>query len=178
MKQAENHTIYTIGHSTHSFAEFLEMLRSFDIKILVDIRSMPGSRKFPQFDQENLKTTMEKSGIHYIHLSNLGGRRKPKKDSKNTRWNNPSFTGYADYMETEEFKKGIEELKHIALEQNTAIMCSEAVWWRCHRSMVSDYLKVKNWNVLHIITTSKAQEHKYTSPARIVDDCVFYSDEN
>lgn len=178
MKQATTAPlIYTIGHSTHSLAEFLEMLRSFDIKILADIRSMPGSRKFPQFDQENLKTAMEKAGIHYIYLSNLGGRRKPKKDSKNTRWNNPSFRAYADYMETEDFKNAIDQLKHIALKQNTAIMCSEAVWWRCHRSMVSDCLKAQKWTVLHIMTAAKVQDHKYTSPARIVGNSVFYSDE-
>lgn len=178
MKQVSKYTIYTIGHSTHSLAEFIKMMKSFDIKILADIRSMPGSRKFPQFDQDSLKISMEEAGISYIHLISLGGRRKAKKDTKNTRWNNPSFRGYADYMETEEFRSAIKELENIASEKNTVIMCSEAVWWRCHRSMISDSLKAKHWTVLHIMAIGKIQEHRYTSPARIVDGCVFYSDEN
>ena len=178
MKKPGTHTIYTIGHSTRSLASFLDMLQSFDIKILADIRSLPGSRKFPQFDKENLKISLEEAGTQYIHLADLGGRRKVKKDSKNNRWNNDSFRGYADYMETEEFESAILKLEHIALEQPTAYMCSEAVWWRCHRSMVSDYLKAKGWTVLHIMATGKVQEHKYTALARIVYDNVFYSDEN
>ena len=178
MKKPGTHTIYTIGHSTRSFAEFLDILQSFDIKILADIRSLPGSRKFPQFDKENLKISLEEAGTQYIHLADLGGRRKVKQDSKNNRWNNDSFKGYADYMETKEFESAILKLEPIALEQPTAYMCSEAVWWRCHRSMVSDYLKAKGWTVLHIMATGKVQEHKYTAPARIVDDNVLYSDEN
>ena len=174
----ETPTIYTIGHSTHSLADFLDMLRSFDIKVLADIRRLPGSRKFPQFDQENLNLSLAEAGIQYLHLADLGGRRKANKDSKNNRWNNESFRGYADYMETEEFENAVVKLEQIALEQPTAYMCSEAVWWRCHRSMVSDYLKAKGWKVLHIMATGKVQEHKYTSPARIVDDNVVYFDEN
>jgi len=178
MNKLETHTIYSIGHSTRSLDEFLNMLRSFDIKILTDIRSLPGSRRFPQYNMENLKTSLEEIGVQYIHLADLGGRRKVKKDSKNNLWNNDSFRGYADYMETEEFENAIVKLEHIALEQPTAYMCAEAVWWRCHRSMVSDYLKAKGWAVLHIMATGKVQEHKYTSPARIVDGNVFYYNEN
>ena len=103
MNKPGTHTIYTIGHSTRSLASFLDMLQSFGIKILADIRSLPGSRKFPQFEKENLKISLEEAGIQYIHLADLGGRRKVKKDSKNNRWNNDSFRGYADYMETEKF---------------------------------------------------------------------------
>lgn len=172
------HTIYTIGHSTRSLAEFLNMLQFFDIKILADIRSLPGSRKYPQFNKEDLKISLENAGIQYLHLADLGGRRKVKKGSKNNRWNNASFRGYADYMVTEEFKNAIVELEYIALDRPTAYMCSEAVWWKCHRSMVSDYLKAKGWMVLHIMAIKKVQEHKYTSPARIVDGNVLYSDEN
>lgn len=178
MNTLETHIIYTIGHSTRSLDEFLEMLHSFDIKILADIRSLPGSRRFPHFNQENLKISLEETGIKYIHLSDLGGRRKMKKDSKNNRWNNDSFRGYADYMETKEFQNAIMNLENIAWDQPTVYMCSEAVWWRCHRSMVSDYLQAKGWIVLHIMATGKVQEHKYTAPARIVDGNVLYSDEN
>ena len=177
MNKLETHTIYSIGHSTRSLDEFLNMLRSFNIKILTDIRSLPGSRRFPQYNMENLKTSLEEIGVQYIHLADLGERKKVKKDSKNNLWNNDSFRGYADYMETIEFANAIVKLEQIALEQPTAYMCSEAVWWRCHRSMVSDYLKAKGWAVLHIMAKGKVQEHKYTSPARIVDGNVFYSDE-
>ena len=169
--------IYTIGHSTHSIDDFLLMLHSFDIKLVADVRRFPGSRKFPQFDQENLKVSLEEAKIQYIHLVDLGGRRKANKDSKNNSWHNDSFKGYADYMETEAFKDAVKELERLGLEQNTAYMCSEAVWWRCHRSMISDYLKAKGWTVRHIMAIGKVQEHKYTSPARIVDGKVDYSDE-
>lgn len=170
--------IFTIGHSTHSLAEFLVMLQSLEIKILADIRSMPGSRKFPQFNMENLKISLTENGIQYIHLPDLGGRRKVKSDSKNNRWRNDSFRGYADYMETEKFKNAVVELEHLASSALTAYMCSESLWWRCHRSMVSDYLKARGWEVLHIMGVGKIQEHKYTSPARLVNNSVSYSDEN
>lgn len=178
MKNRKVHTIYTIGHSTHSLADFLDMLKSFEIEVLADIRGLPGSRKFPQFDKEELEISLEENGIHYLHLTDLGGRRRVKKDSRNTRWNNASFRGYADYMETPEFEKGMEELEKIAAEKPTAIMCAEAVWWRCHRSMISDYLKAKEWTVLHIMAAGKTQEHSYTSPARIADGKVVYFDED
>ena len=169
--------IYTIGHSTHTIEVFIAMLQSFDIKTIADIRRFPGSRKFPQFDQDNLKIALEQVGIQYISMLELGGRRKPHIDSKNTIWKNESFRGYADYMETMEFKNAVVKLEEIALQQTTAYMCSEAVWWRCHRSMVSDYLKAKDWNVLHIMGIDKVQEHKYTAPARIVGHNVFYTEE-
>jgi uncharacterized protein (DUF488 family) len=177
MKKQVSHTIYTIGHSTHTFTAFLTMLQSFDIKVLADIRSLPGSRKYPQFNKENLEMSLPEIGIVYMHLTDLSGRRKVKKSSKNTRWHNASFRGYADYMETKAFEKAIVELEKIAVKKPTAIMCAEAVWWRCHRSMVSDYLKVKDWRVLHIMTVGKLQEHKYTQPTEIIDGTLSYSDE-
>lgn len=170
--------IYTIGHSTHSLAEFLAMLDSFAIKTLVDVRSLPGSRKFPQFDQDNMELALAENGIHYRHLKSLGGRRKVHKDSKNIRWHHSAFRAYADYMETEEFEEGIKELVDIARQSTTAIMCAEALWWRCHRAMLSDYLKAKGWTVLHIMKVNKVEEHPYTSAARIEGDCVWYTDDN
>ena len=152
------------------------MLQSFSIKTLADIRRLPGSEKYPQFNQENLKASLETASIQYLHLTGLGGRRKVKKDSHNTRWNNSSFRGYADHMETKEFEEAIAALEEMAIKKPTAYMCSEAVWWRCHRSMVSDYLKAKGWLVLHIMSIGKAQEHRFTSPARVFEDHVFYSD--
>lgn len=178
MKTLENKTIFTIGHSTKTIEEFLDLLFSFDIKVLADIRRLPGSRKYPQFDQDNLRKSLEENGIEYIYIEELGGRRKVSPDSKNTTWRNKSFQGYADYMETESFENGVKELEKLALEKNTAMMCSEAVWWRCHRSIVSDYLKAKGWEVLHIMALGKATEHPYTAPARIIGNQVFYSEEN
>ena len=171
------YTIYSIGHSTHSIEKFTSMLKSFEIEVLVDVRSLPGSRKFPQYNQENLELSLQQNEIKYIYLKSLGGRRKVKKDSKNTKWRNVSFQAYADYMETAEFQKGLEELKTIAQEKITVYMCAEAVWWRCHRSMISDVLKAKDWNVLHIMAIGKANEHPYTSPARVEGEMVYYYDE-
>jgi uncharacterized protein (DUF488 family) len=167
-------TIYTIGHSTHCIEEFISMLQSFNIQVLVDVRSLPGSRKFPQFNAENLKVSVEEKNIQYIYMKNLGGRRKLDKDSKNDLWRNVSFRSYADYMETPEFEKAVIELEEIACQQTVAYMCAEAVWWRCHRSMISDYLKAKSWTVMHIMAEGKATEHPYTSPARVEGDQVYY----
>lgn len=178
MESSGQHIIYTIGHSTYSLDTFIQMLVSFDIQIVADIRSLPDSHKFPQFNKENLAISLERHSIQYIHMEALGGRRKVLRNSKNTRWHHPSFRGYADYMETEAFKDGIIELEKFALKASTAYMCAEAVWWRCHRSMISDYLKARGWKVMHIMSASKAEEHSYTSPARIVDNHVFYSDED
>lgn len=170
--------IYTIGHSTHSTEAFLAMLQSSGISVLADIRAFPGSRKFPQFDQENLELILKQNGIQYVHLKDLGGRRKINKESKNTRWRNASFRAYADYMETEGFANGIQRLQTIATRSPTAYMCSEAVWWRCHRALVSDYLKAKGWTVLHIMGVHKTEAHRYTSAARVIGDRLSYADED
>jgi uncharacterized protein (DUF488 family) len=167
--------IYTIGHSTHTLEEFVVMLKSFNIELLADIRSFPGSRKFPHFNKENLAASLAEKNIEYIHLKNLGGRRKVNPDSCNTGWRVAAFRGYADYMETENFKKAIEELEKIASQKRVAYMCAEAVWWRCHRSLVSDYLKNEGWTVLHIMDVGKSTEHPYTSPAKIIDGKLDYS---
>lgn len=172
----QNHRIvWTIGHSTHTIEEFMEMLQSFSIEEVVDVRHFPGSRKFPQFNKEALRDALVKNEIRYEHIEALGGRRKAQVNSKNTSWRHPAFRGYADYMETEFFHDGIDRLKEIALKNRTAYMCSEAVWWRCHRSMISDFLKAEGWVVFHIISTGKAKEHPFTEPARIVDGRLSYT---
>ncbi len=171
----QHKNIWTIGHSTHSLGEFIDMLKSFQIEVVADVRSFPGSRKFPQFNKESLEVSLSESGFRYVHLKNLGGRRKVNPNSKNTAWRHPAFRGYADYMETETFREGIKALEDIAIRQRTAYMCSEAVWWRCHRSMVSDYLKAEGWKVMHIMNVEKVDEHPYTQPARIVDGRLNYS---
>lgn len=177
MKESKkNKVIWTIGHSTRTFEELLEMLRSFKIEMVADIRSFPGSRKFPRFNKEILQHTFPENGIEYIHIKKLGGRRKVNPDSKNTAWRVLAFRAYADYMETDEFKQGIKELEEIAKEKRTAYMCSEAVWWRCHRSMVSDYLKANGWKVMHIMDVGKEEEHPFTAPARIVNGMLTYAE--
>jgi len=167
-------TIWTIGHSTRTFEEFVAILHSFGIELVADIRSYPGSRKFPQFNKEELEISLPQNNIRYIHLKNLGGRRKVNPDSKNTSWRHLAFRGYADYMETPAFKEGIVELEKLSLNHHTALMCSEALWWRCHRSMVSDYLKVHGWQVMHIMGFGKEKEHPYTSPGIIIKGELSY----
>jgi uncharacterized protein (DUF488 family) len=174
MSHTQQSVIWTIGHSTHSFDEFLAMLRSFQIERLVDIRSFPGSRRYPHFNKESLHVSMPEAGVIYTHIVELGGRRKAKPNSKNTAWRLDAFKGYADYMETDDFRNGIKQLEVLGLAQRTAYMCSEAVWWSCHRALVSDYLKVQGWTVMHIMGIGKAQEHPFTSPAKIVSGMLSY----
>jgi uncharacterized protein (DUF488 family) len=167
--------IWTIGHSTRTIDEFISLLQANQIRLLVDVRSLPGSKRYPQFNKEALADSLGKTGIRYEHFPELGGRRKAKPESKNTAWRNASFRGYADYMETEEFRKGVERLLDLAAGAGpTAIMCAEAVWWRCHRSLISDYLKARGIEILHIIDAKQTELHPYTSAARIVDGKLSY----
>jgi uncharacterized protein (DUF488 family) len=156
--------IWTIGHSTRDIGDFISSLEENGIKLLVDVRSLPGSRRYPQFNKEAMANSLGEAGMRYEHFPELGGRRKPKPDSRNTAWRNLSFRGYADYMETEEFRKGVERLVDLGNEVgSTAIMCAEAVWWRCHRSLISDYLKARGVEVIHILGANKAEPHPFTS---------------
>jgi uncharacterized protein (DUF488 family) len=175
MKEEDNQSaIWTIGHSTHSLEEFISWLNAFEIQEVVDVRSYPGSRKYPQFNKQTLEVSLPQAGLNYVHLKALGGRRKAAQDSVNTAWHHPSFRGYADYMETTGFKTGIAQLEQIAKTNRTAIMCSEVLWWRCHRSMIADYLKVCGWTVIHIMGPGKGVTHPYTAPARIHDHALSY----
>jgi uncharacterized protein (DUF488 family) len=167
-------TIWTIGHSTRSIEEFKQILSNNQIGALVDVRTFPGSRRYPQFNKQQLSQSLHSLGVEYVHLPELGGRRKSRPDSKNTAWNNEGFRGYADHMETSEFKKGIEALLEVARQQRTTIMCAEAVWWRCHRSLISDFLKSQGVKVVHIIDAKKSEEHPYTPVARIVNGSLSY----
>lgn len=174
--KTKNKKIWTIGHSTHSWEAFLEMLETYAIDVLVDVRSYPGSRKFPQFNKDNLEKLLPKQHIEYQHFPDLGGRRKPNPESTNTVWRHPSFRAYADYMETESFQKAVKKLEELALQKRVVMMCSEAVWWRCHRSMISDLLKVQNWEVLHIMSATKVMEHPFTAPAKEKNGKLIYSE--
>ena len=167
--------IWTIGHSTRTLKEFIDILKSFHIECLADIRSFPGSRRYPHFNKEALEVSLPENNIKYIHLRELGGRRRVKPDSINTGWRLAAFRGYADYMETGSFKEAVQELERFGSKERIAYMCSEALWCRCHRSLVSDYLKLHGWTVLHIMDIEKTQEHTYTSPSQIVNGELLYS---
>ncbi len=168
-------TIWTIGHSTRPLDEFLDLLAENRIKVIVDVRSYPGSRHCPQYGQAALRETLAEHGVEYRWLDMLGGRRRARLDSPNTVWRNASFRGYADYMQTVEFDRGLEELLTLARKGRSAVMCAEAVWWRCHRSMIADALKARGVRVLHIMGPNTATEHPWTAPARIVDGNLTYA---
>ena len=175
--------------------EFISLLKKNEIKLLADVRAWPGSKRYPQFNKEALAESLTAHGISYEHFLELGGKRKSEPNSRNTAWRNASFRGYADYMETEQFQKGIErllnvaaqgaaawaaaEVKHDGWEAVTpppaAIMCAEAVWWRCHRSLIADYLKARGLEVMHVLGAKKVESHPYTSAARVVDGKLNYA---
>jgi uncharacterized protein (DUF488 family) len=167
-------TIWTIGHSTRASADFIQILKAHQIGTLVDVRSFPGSRRHPQFNSEELSESLAGEEIVYHHLPALGGRRRPRPDSKNTAWRNASFRAYADHMETVEFKQGIEILREIGNENRTAVMCAEALWWRCHRSLIADYLKALGATIIHVRDEKQTEEHPFTSAAQIVRGRLSY----
>ena len=171
---ADRIELWTIGHSTLPIERLIEALGSFEIKVLADVRSFPGSRRYPQFNRERLIVSLADAGIEYQHFPELGGRRRARPDSLNMTWRNESFRGYADYMETEAFQQGIARLLDVARSRRTAIMCAEAVWWRCHRSLISDYLKANGVEVTHIMASVKSEAHPFTSAARIVNGELSY----
>jgi uncharacterized protein (DUF488 family) len=166
--------IWTVGHSTKTADDFHALLLAHDVKTLVDVRSFPGSRRFPHFNKDELSSFLLSKQIDYRHLPALGGRRRGRVDSVNTGLSNPSFRAYADHMETEEFKQGVDELGVLAVQERTAIMCAEALWWRCHRSLIADYFKSRGSVVTHILDVAKTEIHPYTTAAKIVDGKLSY----
>jgi uncharacterized protein (DUF488 family) len=171
--------IWTIGHSTRNIDDFISALEANGIKFVADVRLLPGSKRYPQYNKEALAEALKECGIAYEHFPELGGRRKPRPDSRNRAWRNDAFRGYADYMETEQFREGVRRLVELAQKAGpTAIMCAEAVWWRCHRALISDFLKVRGIEVTHIIDTNKSEPHPYTSAARIVGGTLSYATED
>jgi uncharacterized protein (DUF488 family) len=167
--------IWTIGHSTRELEEFLGLLAKFGVEVLADVRSFPGSRRYPQYGREALEASLEARGIAYYWLSALGGRRRTSPGSPNTAWRNPAFRGYADYMSTAEFALGLEQLLQVASKARTVIMCAEALWWRCHRSRIADALCVRGVEVIYIIDGRHETVHPMTSPARIVQGKLSYA---
>jgi uncharacterized protein (DUF488 family) len=169
--------IYTIGHSNRSLDEFLNMLRGHQIHQLLDVRTAAGSRRNPQFGHAALSRALEVQGINYLRLPELGGFRKPRADSRNTGWRNDSFRGFADYMETTQFEEGLSKLLELAKAGKTSIMCSEAVPWRCHRSLIADALSVRGEEVRHIMSVIKADEHRLTPFAKVDGTEIWYPPE-
>ncbi|HEY4359332.1 MAG TPA: DUF488 domain-containing protein [Bryobacteraceae bacterium] len=166
--------ILTVGHSTHPIEEFLALIEAHGVRQIVDVRTIPKSRRNPQFNSEELRESLAAQGIEYVHLPALGGLRHPRHDSINTAWQNDSFRGYADYMQTPEFDRGLKELIALTKGHVTAIMCAEAVPWRCHRSLVADALTAQGIGVEHIMSKTSRKVHSYTPFARIDGPRVTY----
>ena len=160
--------VYTLGFSNRTWEQTREIFAAFNIQRLVDIRTLPGSKHTPQFNLEQLKVALPRDGIEYIHMKSLGGLRKPVKDSTvNAAWQNSGFRGYADYMQTPEFQTALAELIRLLEQKTTVYCCTEAVFWRCHRQLVSDALLLRGYRIGHIFTSSKVEEHKLTNFAKV-----------
>ena len=167
-------SLWTLGHSTRPIDEFIGVLRAHGISLLVDVRTVPRSRYNPQFNRDALAQSLPNAGLQYRHLPELGGLRKPKRDSVNNGWRNASFRGYADYMQTEDFHRAIDALMALGSREKTAVMCAEAVPWRCHRSLIADALVSRGWDVRHIMSSEKAAPHTLTSFARLEKGTLTY----
>jgi uncharacterized protein (DUF488 family) len=167
-------TVFTVGHSTLPIDRFLAVLAAYGIEQLADVRTVPRSRRNPQFNADALRESLETAGIAYVPLGELGGLRKPRPDSPNTGWRNESFRGYADYMQTDEFARGLERLIELAGMRRTAIMCAEAVPWRCHRSLVADALAARGIGAVEILSETSYREHALTPFARVSGTAVTY----
>jgi len=167
--------LFTIGHSTRPIEEFVALLKENGVSLLIDIRTVPKSRHNPQYWGTALRASLKKARIGYRHLADLGGLRKPRKDSRNTGWRNRSFQGYADYMETEPFQAALADLIELARKKRVAIMCAEAVPWRCHRNLVADALTVRGFDVGHIMGPGKVSLHRVTAWARVRGKKIVYS---
>jgi uncharacterized protein (DUF488 family) len=151
--------LWTIGHSTRSLDEFIGLLRANGVTRVADVRRFPGSRKYPHFNSHELAAALADAGIGYTHMPELGGRRAARPDSRHTEWRNAAFRGYADYMDTPEFAAAVEQLAELARRERVAIMCAEAVWWRCHRSMIADWFTAHGWTVMHITSAAPPKAH-------------------
>lgn len=159
--------VWTIGHSTRPLDEFLALLNEHGIEAVADVRRFPGSRRLPAYGSRSLSSTLKAHGVAYRWIPALGGRRTPRPDSPNVAWRNASFRGYADYMATQAFADGLGTLLDLASDAPTAMMCAEALWWRCHRALIADALTIAGARVIHILGPRRTVEHRLTSPARV-----------
>ena len=162
--------LLTVGHSTHALDEFLELLGSARVDLVADVRRFPGSRRYPQFGSEALASSLADAGLGYEHLPQLGGRRAVKPGSPNDGWRVAAFRGYADHLRTPEFAAGRSRLAALAAERRTAIMCAEALPWRCHRRLIADVFVLDGWRVLDLMPTGRLEEHVPPSFVRAADD--------
>jgi uncharacterized protein (DUF488 family) len=167
-------TIRTIGHSTRTLPGFIELLKAHHVTLVVDVRSVPRSRHNPQFNKETLPHALKLEGVSYVHMPEIGGLRRPKPDSVNTAWRNKSFRGYADYMQTKEFEEQLLNLIALTRENCVAVMCAEALPWRCHRSLIADALVVRNMKVEHIISKDSVITHELTEWAHVEGTKITY----
>jgi len=166
--------VYTIGHSTRTLEEFIGLLKTYGVTLLVDVRTVPRSRHNPQFNKETLPNSLKPNGVKYIHMPEIGGLRRPKHDSVNLAWRNSSFRGYADYMQTKEFTDDLLKIVALARENCLALMCAEALPWRCHRSLISDALTVRHVKVQHIITATSCLTHEISEMAHVEGTTITY----
>jgi uncharacterized protein (DUF488 family) len=175
--KGQKQTIFTIGHSTRTFNQFLELLQAHGVERVIDIRTIPRSRRNPQYSLDTLGPALEAAGIKYVHLKELGGLRRPKPDSRNVGWRNASFRGYADYMATPEFEIALSHAIKLSQVKPSALMCAEAVPWRCHRSLVGDALAARKFTVKHIMSAKLANGHELTPFAQVRGEKVTYPSE-
>lgn len=172
--RADVRTIWTIGHSTRTHEDFLGLLAAHGIEAIADVRRFPGSRRYPWFASEALAGSLPAAAIEYGWVPQLGGRRRVQPGSTNTGWRNASFQGYADHLGSDEFAEGLDIALGLAARRRTALMCAEAVWWRCHRALIADVLKLRGVEVMHILDAGRAAPHPYSAAARVVDGRLDY----
>jgi uncharacterized protein (DUF488 family) len=166
--------LWTVGHSTRALETFVDILRAHRIGAVADVRRFPASRRHPQYNGAALQASLAEHGIEYHGMPALGGRRRPRPDSRNTGWRNPSFRGYADYMETPAFAAAVAALKALATRRPTAVLCAEALWWQCHRALIADYLAAQGTTVLHIRDADRSEPHRYSAPAHVANGVLSY----
>ena len=176
--QTQRHCLWTIGHSTRPWEDFVALLRESDIEVLVDVRRFAGSRRNPQFSPDAMAPALQAVGIEYLPMPDFGGRRKTTADSPNGAWRVAAFRGYADYMASDGFVQAREQLMQLAGEKRCVVMCAEAVWWRCHRRLISDDFTARGWEVLHIMGPGKTMLHELNEAAVMVDDVLRYPPED
>jgi uncharacterized protein (DUF488 family) len=167
-------SLFTIGHSTRTLEEFIQLLKTYGVTLLVDVRTVPRSRHNPQFNKETLPASLKPEGVRYIHMPEIGGLRRPKRDSVNLAWRNMSFRGYADYMQTREFTDNLLKIMALARENCLALMCAEALPWRCHRSLISDALVLRHVKVQHIISATSIITHELNEMVQVEGTKITY----
>jgi uncharacterized protein (DUF488 family) len=167
-------TVFTVGHSTRTLEEFMELLKTYSVTLVVDVRTVPRSRHNPQFNKETLPNSLKTQSIKYVHMPEIGGLRHPKRDSVNLAWKNSGFRGYADYMQTQEFTDNLLRIVALARENCLALMCAEALPWRCHRNLISDALVTRHIKVLHIISKTSTITHELSEMAHVEGTKITY----